>query len=97
MKGRSVWNKNIKLSEEHVKTIKDGINNHKKLCDGCNMSFDSANYTKWHGKKCLIGSIKTYLPKIKELYKQNYNINQIAKMLNIKYKAIYKLKENNLL
>jgi hypothetical protein len=59
--------------------------------------FDSANYTKWYGNNCLIGSIKECIPEIKKLYKEGYNLYEIARMLNIKYRPLYKLKENNLL
>lgn len=96
-KGRLAWNKNIKLTEKQIDTIKLGIQLSKKYCEGCCMYFDSANYSKWHGKNCLIGSIKEYIPKIKELYKQKIKLYRISKILNIKYRAIYKLKENNLL
>ncbi len=96
-KGRLAWNKDMQLSEEHINSIKLGIQLNKKYCKDCNMYFDSANYTKWHGNNCLIGSIKEYIPEIKKLYKEGYNLYEIARMLNIKYRPLYKLKENNLL
>lgn len=96
-KGRKAWNKGIVISENHKKAIINGIKKNIKFCDGCNKYFDSANYSKWHGEKCLIGSIKEYIPEIQKLYKEGYKLYKISKILNIKYKSVYKLKENNLL
>ena len=96
-KGKTAWNKGILMPKEHREAIKKGIANNKKLCYGCNFMFDSANYTKWHGDKCLIGTIKEHIPQIKEMYAKGIKILKIAKTLKLNYKSVYKLKENNLL
>ena len=96
-KGKTPWNKDRVLSEEEIQSIKNGIQVNKKLCSNCGFYFDSGNYTKWHGEKCLIGSIKEYIPQIKEMYNRGIKILRISNILNLNYKSVYKLKQNNLL
>jgi hypothetical protein len=52
LQGRDAWNKDLKLSIEHITSIKEGIKKNKKICEHCYKEFDCANYTKWHGDKC---------------------------------------------
>jgi len=96
-KGRKAWNKGRKNTEEDLKKQKQGIEKNRKFCSGCDKIFDSANYSKRHGGKCLIGSIKHLIPAIKQMYFEGKSMLKISKELNIKYKAVYKLKENKII
>jgi hypothetical protein len=92
-RGRKAWNKNIKLSEQGKKTIKDGIEKHMKICDVCGRKIDSANYTKWHGNNCYIGFIKNKIPEIKKLHSDGIKLYKISNLLNVKYRTLYTLKD----
>lgn len=96
-KGREPWNKGKTLSEKEINNIKKGIQATKKICKGCDFEFDSANYTRFHGDKCLIGSIKEFIPEIIIRFEKGHKILRIARDLNIRYRAVYKLKEVGIL
>jgi len=91
-------NKKYKTKKElDLEKQKLGIEKNKKYCNGCEKWFDSGNYSKHHGEKCLIGTIKEYIPQIKTMYLSGTKITKIARDLKIKYRPIYKLKENNII
>lgn len=58
LQGRNSWNKDLKLSQKHIDSIKEGIQKNKKVCEYCNKELDSANYNKWHGDKCKLKIIQ---------------------------------------
>jgi hypothetical protein len=93
-KGKIPWNKNRELSNDEIEKIKKGIEENKKICYICNVECDSANYNRWHGDKCEMGSILDRVDEIKDLLYNKVPLLRISRVLGIKYKLLRRLKES---